>query len=441
MSLACGLRVKLGPAAVAAAGLLLFAAAAHGKTIIVPAGGDNLRKAVAAARAGDVLKLAAGTHQGPIEIKRPLILEGEPGVIIDGQATGRVLDVSATDVAVRGLTIRNSGTDAFELDAGVFLEQSAARVVVEDNKIEQSLVGIYVHGPADAVVRRNRIVGRTDLRTNERGNGIYLWNSDRAKIVENDITGGRDGIFTNVSRNALFHGNKMHGVRFAIHYMYTGDSEISDNVSVGNHVGYAIMYSDRLVIKNNVSEGDRDHGFLFNYANYSNIEGNAVLKGGEKCVFIFNANVNRFIGNWFEGCGTGIHFTAGSERNVFSGNAFIGNEVQVKYVGTRYLDWSENGRGNYWSDNPAFDLNGDGIADNAYRPNDIIDQVVWRYPAAKLLLNSPAVQAVRWAQSQFPAIHPGGVIDSAPLMRPPDIPAAKFRDTEPRAEISQSAER
>jgi nitrous oxidase accessory protein len=29
---------------------------------------------------------------------------------------------------------------------------------------------------------------------------------------------------------------------------------------------------------------------------------------------------------------------------------------------------------------------------------------------------------VRWAQTQFPAILPGGIIDSAPLMRAPDNP-------------------
>ncbi len=156
------------------------------------------------------------------------------------------------------------------------------------------------------------------------------------------------------------------------------------------------------------------------------IEGNAVLRGGEKCVFIYNANKNQFRGNWFEGCRIGIHFTAGSERNAMSGNAFVNNQTQVMYVGTRFLDWSVDGRGNYWSDNPAFDLNGDGIADEAYRPNDVVDQIVWRYPAAKLLLNSPAMQVVRWAQSQFPGLHPGGVVDSAPLMKPPYVPAAHY---------------
>ncbi|MCW5690366.1 MAG: hypothetical protein KIT76_17620, partial [Pseudolabrys sp.] len=133
------------------------------------------------------------------------------------------------------------------------------------------------------------------------------------------------------------------------------------------------------------------------------------------------ANKNDLTANRFENCAIGIHFTAGSERNAVSNNAFIDNQTQVKYVGTRSIDWSVKGRGNYWSDNPAFDLNGDGIADAAYRPNDLVDRVVWAYGAAKLLLNSPVVEVLRWAQSQFPALHPGGVVDSAPLMRPPHV--------------------
>jgi nitrous oxidase accessory protein len=239
----------------------------------------------------------------------------------------------------------------------------------------------------------------------------------------------------------VFRGNRIHDVRFAVHYMYTNDSEVSDNVSVGNHAGFVIMYSDHLIVRNNLSEDDRDHGLMLNYANDSVIEGNAVLEGKTKCLFIYNANKNRIRRNWFQGCPIGIHFTAGSERNLFSQNAFIGNETQVKYVGTRSLDWSANGRGNYWSDNPAFDLNGDGIADTAYRPNDIVDQVVWRYPAAKLLLNSPAVQVVRWAQSQFPALYPGGVVDGAPLMRPPDVPAARQRTAAARGTSGDGATR
>src|SRR5690606_28201423 len=105
-------------------------------------------------------------------------------------------------------------------------------------------------------------------------------------------------------------------------------------------------------------------------------------------------------------------------------NAFVANRTQVKYVGTRFVDWGQNGRGNYWSDNAAFDLDGNGIADRPYRPNDVMDQVLWKLPAAKALVSSPAVQMVRWAQARFPALYPGGVVDTAPLMRPPRVPTA-----------------
>ena len=99
-------------------------------------------------------------------------------------------------------------------------------------------------------------------------------------------------------------------------------------------------------------------------------------------------------------------------------NNFIGNRNQVKYVGSRELEWSREGRGNYWSDHIAFDIDGDGRANKVYRPNSISDQILWRYPMAKLLMNSPVLQILQWAQSEFPALHPGGVTDSYPLMEP-----------------------
>lgn len=102
-----------------------------------------------------------------------------------------------------------------------------------------------------------------------------------------------------------------------------------------------------------------------------------------------------------------------------TGNAFVANRMQVKYVGTRHLDWTVDGRGNYWSDNPAYDLDGDGIADRPYRPNDVMDEILWTLPQAKVLATSPAVQMVRWAQARFPALSTGGVVDTAPLMQPP----------------------
>jgi nitrous oxidase accessory protein len=182
------------------------------------------------------------------------------------------------------------------------------------------------------------------------------------------------------------------------------------------------MFSDRVVVKDNLSLGDREHGLMLNFANSGDMSGNLVRGGTKKCLFIYNAHKNLIFDNRFEGCGIGIHFTAGSERNMLTENTFLGNQEQVKYVGTRHMEWSFEGRGNFWSDHPAFDLNGDGIADGVFRPNDLMDHILWSQPAAALLTGSPAVQLVRWSQSSFPAIMPGGVTDSHPLMQPHTIP-------------------
>src|SRR5690606_37968981 len=111
------------------------------------------------------------------------------------------------------------------------------------------------------------------------------------------ISGGRDGIFVKTSRDNLFKGNRFSGLRFAVHYMYTQDSEVVGNRSNGNHAGWVIMYSDRVAVRDNVSVGDRDHGLMLNSANSSEITGNIVRHGGEKCVFIYNANKNLISGN------------------------------------------------------------------------------------------------------------------------------------------------
>ncbi len=378
----------------------------------------KLADAVAAAPAGAVIEVAAGRHRGPIVLDRALTLKGRPGAVIDGGGVGSVVTVSAAGVVLTGLTIRHSGTSLSRENAGIFVTAAGDGAVIEHNRLEGNLFGVFLKGPEGVVVRDNVIVGRADLRMNERGNGIHLWNSPGSLVANNHVRFGRDGVFVTTSRENRFLNNTFRDLRFAIHYMYTNVSEVSGNLSKGNHAGYALMFSSHLKVHDNVSDGDRDRGLLLNYANSSEFAGNWV-RGAEKCVFIYNANKNSFVGNRFERCAIGIHFTAGSERNVISGNAFIDSRTQVKYVGTRNIEWSLNGRGNYWSDNMAFDLNGDGIADRPYRPNDLVDQILWRHPGAKILVNSPAIQVLRWAQSAFPNLHPGGVTDSAPLMKPP----------------------
>ena len=398
--------------------LLLPAVAGSSEQSLSPAD-EPLQARLDALPSGSVVRLGAGDYSGPLRIEQSLTVLGEPGAVIDGKGQGHVITVQAADVRISGLTIINSGASLATEDSGIFVSPEGVGAMIENNTLRDNLIGVYLKGPSTARVRNNLIEGRRDLRRNERGNGVHLWNTPGSVVEHNTIRYGRDGIFVTTSRNNRFHANHFEDLRFAIHYMYTHDSEVSANFSTGNNSGYALMFSDRLKVFDNLSDGDEERGIFLNFANASDISNNQVRGGVDNCVFMYNANMNQLRDNRFEGCEIGIHFTAGSERNQISGNAFIDNRTQVKYVGTRSLEWSVDGRGNYWSDNLSFDLDGDGIADQPYRPNDLADQLLWRYPQAKLLLNSPALQVLSWAQSQFPGLHPGGVVDSTPLLHDP----------------------
>ncbi len=302
----------------------------------VAPGEGGLANAIAGAAPGDVLRLGDGVHIGPVIIDRPLTLTGTRAAVIDGQGQGTVVTIAAPDVTLRGFAVTGSGMVNKDLNAGVKILKGADRAQVLGLRLTENMHGIDVHGGRDARVIGNEITGTRDARMNERGNGVYVWNSPGTVVQGNVIRYGRDGIFSNTSADSFYRDNLFRDLRFAVHFMYTRNTEVSGNISIGNHLGFAIMYSDRTVIRDNLSLGDREHGLMLNYANNADVSGNLIRGGAAKCLFIYNAHKNLIWENRFQDCGIGIHFTAGSERNVLTDNAFIGNREQVKYVGGSY---------------------------------------------------------------------------------------------------------
>ena len=398
----------------------------------------TLQGVIAAARPGAVVTVPPGVHHVHLRIDKPLVLVGAQGAVLDGDGSGDVIRIAAPHVTVKGLAIRNSGTELTVMNAGIYVEQQADGTALIGNQLEGVLFGIYLDGPADTRVIGNRIRGIARLRRADRGDGIHLWNDKNTLIADNDIAGTRDGIYIYISPQARIVGNRLHGVRYGIHYMYSNDDEVAGNTSFGNLAGYALMQSHNLRVHDNVSDGDRDYGMLLNYVTFSHFRGNriahvrgetdaggAVISGAEgKGIFVYNSEYDRFTGNTVSHCPIGIHVTAGSDHDIFYGNAFLHNRAQVKYVQNMQEEWSWHGVGNYWSDYLGWDMNGDGIGDAPYRPNDGVDVLLWEYPDAALLMSSPAILALRYVQRVFPVFAPPSVADSHPLMKPPALPAA-----------------
>lgn len=378
-----------------------------------------LVKAVRAAHAGDVLQLTPGLHQGPIVLDKPLTLLGVPGAVVEGNGTNSTVTILSSDVIVRGLTVRGSGINGETIDSGIYAEQGADRPVIENNTVDGNLFGIVIHGARQAQVRGNLVRNRTDLWLNDRGNGLHIWNTTGSVFEDNRIESGRDGVFVTVSHSNTIRRNWIENCRIAVHYMYAKTTLVEDNVSVANHVGFALMFSNFIMVQRNISIADGNNGLMLHTIYHSQLRNNRVYGTAGKGMFLYTSSGNIITGNRVEAAGIGVHFTGGA-NNTFSGNAFVGNRTQMKYSGTQTVEWSAQGHGNYWSDNPAFDLNSDGIADQAYHPNRLTDWITWKYPAAKVLLSSPVLEILRLAQSQFPALYPGGVMDSYPLMDAPE---------------------
>ncbi|MDF0749762.1 nitrous oxide reductase family maturation protein NosD [Marinobacter sp. 71-i] len=370
----------------------------------------------------------------PLDFRVPgVTVSCHADTVIDGGGEGNAIDILAEEVTLSGCQVRNWGEDLNELDAGIFVAPEAWGAVVEGNRLNGPAFGIWLDGTRDVTVRDNHIRGDAGIRSQDRGNGIHLFNTTGALIEGNDISQTRDAIYIETANNNEIRNNVMTDLRYGIHYMYSMHNLLEGNVTRGTRTGYALMQSKYLKVINNRSENDENYGILMNFITNSELRGNVVtgvsqgqtagveISGAEgKAVFIYNSLYNTFENNVFRDSNIGIHLTAGSEDNEVFNNAFVNNQRQVKYVATRTQEWSKKGRGNYWSDYLGWDRDQDGIGDVPYEPNDNVDRLLWTYPEAKVLMFSPAVDTLRWVQDAFPVVKAAGVSDSHPLMSQPE---------------------
>lgn len=383
-------------------------------------------------------RLPAGQYPGSFSIAQSMQLVCEPGAVFQGQGQGNGLIISAPDVSVQGCTFQDWGRDLTAMNAAVFIQPQAHGTQIINNTLKGPGFGIWVDGTRDVSLIDNRIQGDPTIRSQDRGNGIHLYAVHGARVIGNRVRDTRDGIYIDTSDGNLLQGNTLEDLRYGIHYMYSNDNQVLHNITRRTRTGYALMQSRKLEVVGNRSEQDQNYGILMNYITYSVLRDNVVIdvrdgssgdsmiSGAEgKALFIYNSLFNTLEHNRLARSAVGIHLTAGSEDNRIVGNAFVGNQRQVKYVATRLQEWSVQGRGNYWSDYLGWDRNGDGLGDVSYEPNDNVDRLLWLYPQVRLLMNSPGIELLRWVQRAFPVMKSPGVMDSHPLMKDPTLSMTK----------------
>jgi nitrous oxidase accessory protein len=415
-----------GRALVAAGALALCAGLAAApvaaRTLRAPATAGAAQQAIHRASAGDTVLLAAGTHPGPLALDRTLVLQGEPGAILDGGGTGSVLQVSASGAVIEDLRVRASGRRVISVDAGIRVV-GAADVVFRRVRLDDVLYGIHAERSDRLTIEACTLRGRVrPLDESGEGNGIHLWTCADAVITRTDAGGFADAIYLSfANRVRVEHGRFHDNGRYGLHTMYCQATVLLGNRFDRNVAGIAIMFSNRLEVTDNrilQNRGPRTYGLLLRDCSDGRFTGNQLVDN-TVALFLDGSNRNHFERNLVQDSGWGVLLFASCAKNVFTANDFLANDHPVA-LDMRRTDnrFDDGARGNYWSGAHAWDLDGDGTGDAPYSPVSAFSFVSKQYPDLAVLAGSPAVSVLGLAERVFPALTPSNVVDRFPRIAP-----------------------
>lgn len=407
--------------------------------------------AAASPRLQDVLDAAPpgaevvvrGVARGPVVVRKPLRIVGEPGAVVDGGEQGTVVRVDAPGVYLGQLRIRGSGSELNTEDAGIYL--GAPGAVLEDLVLEDVLFGLNLKQAHGTVVRRVRVTGKP-LPLNRRGDAVRLWYSHRVTLTEVEVENTRD-VLVWFTKDSVLHRLRVRGSRYGVHYMYAHRTPLLDSTLQGNAVGAYIMYSNGVRIEGNRFLHNRDVpgvGLAFKESDAVVVRRN-LLVGNGVGIYVDATPMGgegngRFEGNVVAGNGVGVVLLSNVSGNTFVGNVLAANREVVRVAGgvnTRNR-WWDGERGNGWDGYVGLDLDGDGVGDVPYRLRQWFESVTETVPAARVLYGSAAVAALELAAQAVPLFPPQVVLeDRYPLVQI-EVPA-EFRHAERSAPFAAAS--
>ena len=367
------------------------------------------------AQPGQVIVPPPGRYASHLVVSKPVILDGQGKVTLDGQGIDSVLWIKANGATIRNLRIVNSGIRHPNEDAGIQVRGSDN--VIEDNILENTLFGFSLEQSNRNIIRRNHYTGKM-LDMQRRGDGIKLWYSHDNVIEDNDFRNGRDVVFWYANGN-LFKGNRESGGRYGLHFMQASDNTAEGNLFMDNMTGITMMYDSGDVIRNNyIAKANGAVGVCLSLKESSNIviENNDLMycsSGIAIDVAPYEPGTkNQIRGNRIAFNDIGISFLNDWKDSIFTGNLFTGNITEVAIYGggsAKRNVWD----GNRWEDYQGFDRNGDGIGDRPHRLFGYAGQVWMDVPNTRFFKGTPLLAVLDFLDRLAPFSEPTLLLEDA----------------------------
>ena len=377
-----------------------------------------LQPLIDATPAGGALRPAPGVYAGPAVIGKPMTLDGQGKVTLEGSGKGTVLTLAASGATLRGLRLTHSGDSHDGVDAGLLV--AGDDNLVENNAIDDVLFGIHVRQGNRNRILNNRVAGRPAPR-GARGDGLRLWNSRHNRVEGNAFRTIRDLTFANSPDNRILRNTLTDG-RYGMHFVFSPRAQVEGNRLSDTDTGIVVLYSPELVLRNNTVAHALDGGgagIAFKDSGNALVEGNEILH----CAAGLSANapvndeaVLTVRGNRFAHNVVGMYFYGEKGGHRITGNRFENNLTQVA-VSAAGAGEANAWRGNAWSDYQGFDRDGDGIGDTPHEIWLYSDRIWMETPRAKFFANSPALELLDLLERLAPFASPTLILrDAAPRM-------------------------
>ncbi len=367
-----------------------------------------------------------GTYAGPVIVDKPLTIDGQHQVTIDGGGKGTVVVLDTDGATLKNLHLTNSGNSHNDIDSGVQLRGNFN--VVKNNRIDNCLFGVDIQQSSNNVVKQNWISSKA-VELGLRGDAIRLWYSFNNKVIDNEFHDSRDMVVW-YSRDNVLSGNKGTGGRYSMHFMYSQYNLVENNEFRENSVGIFLMYSDGVILRGNSithATGATGMGIGWKETSEVTVENNQVLYNAKGLYFDLSPfqpdTTNRITNNLIAYNGVGIEFHDDAKfGNIFKGNVFRGNVTQVMgHAKARAVN--NTWEGNHWDDFKGFDLDGDGIGDTPYELYAYADRIWMDVPAARFFKGSPVLEVLDFLERLAPFSNPDLMLrDRQPILAPEGAP-------------------
>jgi len=331
----------------------------------------SIQAAINNALPGDKIKVFSGIYNGSLQVNtNGIIIEGidqELGLgedeglpIVDGVYSGDVIIITADNIVIRNLIIRNSGQNLFDAGIQIYSDYNTiSRCVFYGNRYgininlhDNNIIteNIITLNSADGIIifsSKGNTISNNNISDNEL-QGIFLLDADQNLINDNIINlNGNDGVhisefcqYNEISQNTI-NLNGIDGVK-----MFFNDN--SDNVILDNIINYNVW-----------------NGIHFLDGHDNQILSNKIYANHYNGIHFGNADENKIIGNTISySSNEGIFISDFSRDNEIYYNNIIFNSAKDK--GGNIWNNEYPLGGNHWTYYSGIDANGDGIGDTPF---------------------------------------------------------------------------